>query len=1262
MKLTTQAAPDTVIASVYQTVTETVYYSNPDVRIDIGAQNILVLDYEFEIPDGHNYTSGDTYIFTLPDALVLHSDIKNKPLESAPGEPSIGTLQADKNSRQVTLTFNEQIKEGAGAKGTLHFWTYFTQASVKNQTEVLINFGIGEDLKIKLKPTSTNSNPMTKSGSTDKSKNPTKITWTIDVNKDLKQITNATLSDKMPDGLAYIDNSLKVNKLNTSLNGNTTLGESVYPSSVSAILPSNPDYLLQVQLGNIDSAYRVSFETSITDFTKKSFRNDATFIGDNGISAGANATVNQDRGKLLEGKSVTNYTPLDEHKIDWLIKYNYGEQPIAGKVITDLFDGRLDLIEESIKIVPVEDVNNDWKTGTALVKDTDYTISKDVSGVTGVGDKKGFILTFIKNSSSAYKISYQTKAAADYYVVDSSTVLNTVSSEGSNSSASHEISQQFFHKGYTDHNYEARTIDWEVRIQNGNKYDLSNIELDDTFAPNVLKLVPGSIVVKRDGVTVTDSVYTIEYKGGTESTIEGFKIKFKDSGKYAYTITYKTQYDYDVNKYVLSSELKNTAILSWVVGGKPDTKTKESIVPLNQQTVNNGFKNGSYDAISKQITWNIGINYNSKKMNNVVVKDELTSVQKLVNESIEVKEMTVKPGGGHELGKKLTLDTDYTVEITEAAGKTTITVKFTSIDRPYHISFKTELEDEFINDKTITNTAVLSATGFAAKNLVGSVVVNHANEYVYKTGKQNADDIYIADWSIWINRGQSTVNNAKIIDVPSTKQMVPQESFTLYETNVLGNGTVQKGKAIDANSGVYKLDFLSVNAPDFEAQLTTLFGATDAAKIITNIKADKNAGEEIFVLSFLKQINKPYLLEYQSVIDAKHNETIENSIAFIGTGVALKKSDNEVKIQVQMSGGRGTGGAYRGSIDLTKTEESLPSTKLAGAQFRLTHNTNASFQAITRTTDSNGKIQFNNLPYGTYTLKEITPPTGYSIIGNGETTVKIKSRTVNAVSVENKKVVVPTPTPVVPTPTPVVPTPTPVVPTPTPVVPTPTPVVPTPTPVVPTPSPVVPTPSPVDPTPSPVDPTPSPVDPTPSPVVPTPSPVVPTPSPVVPTPSPVVPTPSPVVPTPSPVVPTPSPVVPTPSPVVPTPSPVVGKEDTIVEGEVDVPRGGVTDVGKKPDNGTVTVKPDGTWTYKPDPDFSGKDSFTVIVTDEDGNEEEILIEIEVEEVPEGNIDTTPDVDKLPKTGESSYLLLYLIGTAFIGGGIVLRLRRTRRTN
>lgn len=125
--------------------------------------------------------------------------------------------------------------------------------------------------------------------------------------------------------------------------------------------------------------------------------------------------------------------------------------------------------------------------------------------------------------------------------------------------------------------------------------------------------------------------------------------------------------------------------------------------------------------------------------------------------------------------------------------------------------------------------------------------------------------------------------------------------------------------------------------------------------------------------------------------------------------------------------------------------------------------------------------------------------------------------------------------------------------------------------------------------------------------------------------------------------------------------------DVPIEGEI--PLGGIPSIGTEPEHGTAIVTPNGKWIYTPDPGYIGKDKFTIVVTDEDGNEEELVIEIEVEDVPLGTVPDSNDNNdnkdnkpgQLPQTGENSPLPLYVTGGAMIALGAVLARKFKTRT-
>ncbi|HIF9477395.1 TPA: Ig-like domain-containing protein, partial [Photobacterium damselae] len=75
------------------------------------------------------------------------------------------------------------------------------------------------------------------------------------------------------------------------------------------------------------------------------------------------------------------------------------------------------------------------------------------------------------------------------------------------------------------------------------------------------------------------------------------------------------------------------------------------------------------------------------------------------------------------------------------------------------------------------------------------------------------------------------------------------------------------------------------------------------------------------------------------------------------------------------------------------------------------------------------------------------------------------------------------------------------------------------------------------------------------------------------------------------------------------------QEETAVTGQLtatDVDGDNLTfKPGSNPENGSVTVNPDGSWEYVPNPDFNGEDSFTVVVDDGNGGTDTITVTVNV---------------------------------------------------
>ncbi|HIF9451143.1 TPA: tandem-95 repeat protein, partial [Photobacterium damselae] len=101
------------------------------------------------------------------------------------------------------------------------------------------------------------------------------------------------------------------------------------------------------------------------------------------------------------------------------------------------------------------------------------------------------------------------------------------------------------------------------------------------------------------------------------------------------------------------------------------------------------------------------------------------------------------------------------------------------------------------------------------------------------------------------------------------------------------------------------------------------------------------------------------------------------------------------------------------------------------------------------------------------------------------------------------------------------------------------------------------------------------------------------------------------------------------------------QEDTAVTGQLtatDVDGDNLTfKPGSDPTNGQVTVNPDGSWEYVPNPDFNGEDSFTVVVDDGNGGSDTITVTVNVTPVNDAPVGENVSAETQEETAVTGQL-------------------------
>ncbi|MEC2064219.1 SpaA isopeptide-forming pilin-related protein [Bacillus inaquosorum] len=904
------------------------------------------ISIDWAIPDdlGKTINAGDKYEFDLPKEFIMHNDIVNLPLSA--GDTTHGTFSIDTNGH-VVMTFNGEVKESSNVKGTLVINTQFNEKKITGSTTQKIPFPVNSDTPettVYFKPNV--SKTIDKSGVLDKGINPGKVIWTVDVNKKLDQVKNAKLTESLPEGLIY--RSVKVYELNVNIDGSVSKGNEV-SSGYSVDSKGNVSFD-----GTIDSAYRLVYETDIDNGAKPSeggnvtLKNKAAFSGDNLEPISAEATVAAKYGKMI-AKSSTGYDG-ESQTFSWALSYNYGEKQIdqSKASIKDSFGtGDLHLVKDSLKVIPITfGQNGSEQAGTPLKEGEDYTL---------IDNGSGFEVKFNKTITSAYKITYQTKVNSGVIIDKSTTYTNSVvTGTGDSKEASGIAIQQNLIKGYSNVDYEKKTADWTITV-NKNNYEMNNWTLDDQFESGGLVLIDDSFKIQditNNKTLQKDTDYTLTkkpgHKGFTLALIGDYK-KTDSQFKITYTTTFNADYS--------NESVKNTAQSTWTDqnGNERTNKVSSGFTP-NHQTTNNGFKNGSYNAVSKEITWKIGVNYNGEPTKNPYIKDAITDPQQFVPGSVVVKSYTINKNGSITEGDALD-PSKYDVEEPSANNERTLTVHLKTGDSvPYLIEFKTSLKGQVIDQKQYTNKATYHNDGYADRTLTGSVSVTNGGNLVFKGGKQNGSYI---DWNINVNSSQSTLDDVKVTDTPDENQILDADSFKVYQAKYDENGVVKD------SSG-------NLSAGDVELQKDKDY--------TLDIKTNNTTGEQSFVLTFIgsyKQIDRAYVIKYRSLINiAGTNGHVKNKVSISGTNVKEQTQENSSSIFVAISSGDGSGSGEKGSLTIFKTGEDDKA--LEGADFQL-WSEDAKQLLRKGTTDAGGKLTFGNIRYGSYVLKEVKAPDGYTI-------------------------------------------------------------------------------------------------------------------------------------------------------------------------------------------------------------------------------------------------------------------------------------------
>ncbi|PDZ67766.1 TQXA domain-containing protein [Bacillus thuringiensis] len=258
------------------------------------------------------------------------------------------------------------------------------------------------------------------------------------------------------------------------------------------------------------------------------------------------------------------------------------------------------------------------------------------------------------------------------------------------------------------------------------------------------------------------------------------------------------------------------------------------------------------------------------------------------------------------------------------------------------------------------------ATQLAVWNALGQLDVNelkHENKNVEKAAK-----------AIISNANNSEETQDVFMNVIPAEKQKAELKGEFFETNLYSVQT-------NAKSGSYKV--VAKNAPNGVRIVSENGEVKDQLSVGEKfrIQIPKNTKTGEFNLSVAANLTKVQAIAYRGT------DTVQNATVLLERNEEKLSSDLAVNWEAA------------GSLKIKKVGEN--GEVLADAVFEVFNANNESVGKIT--TGADGMAELNNLPIGTYTLKEIKAPTGY-VSDDKLQTIEVKTGETGAVQIVNNKV------------------------------------------------------------------------------------------------------------------------------------------------------------------------------------------------------------------------------------------------------------------
>lgn len=312
--------------------------------------------------------------------------------------------------------------------------TYFDSTRVNNEpykNKAVLNWdenGIAQPSITKSASVSTDNYTKDNGHKTGKYNAQTKeITWTIDINYNLHKINEAVVRDFYTGEQTFLPNSLSVHHLTLTGDSNGVRIGAQVPAEDYTFEKKRENETdgFELRLGPIDTAYRITYKTSLkehpvaAEYSNKATLHDAQKPGS--LIFEKSAEVKPKFGGEYVNKTGSQGAGAEQDFAFWQVNINRSLSYIeAGAVLTDTLSSNQILVKDSFKLYStIADPSGNLRRG-GLVDQTEYIL--DVQG-------NSFTLTLKKEIETSFILEYQSFINAD----DGESINNNVTLEGQSS-------------------------------------------------------------------------------------------------------------------------------------------------------------------------------------------------------------------------------------------------------------------------------------------------------------------------------------------------------------------------------------------------------------------------------------------------------------------------------------------------------------------------------------------------------------------------------------------------------------------------------------------------------------------------------------------------------------------------------------------------------------------------------------------------------------------------------------------------------------